>query len=207
VLVSVSRSLKTTGIFLCMNGIYVTESPKKAIHRRRNGFYEILTMTSKQVTMFHFQSFDIMQFLKRFKEFAIKGNVLDLAVGIIIGAAFTTVTQSLVNDIIMPPVGKIIDNVNFSNLYIPLDHKAKGIPSVEDARKAGAIIAYGNFLQNVINFLIISLAVFLLVNFVHSLRHEESKKPVQTPPAPTREESLLMEIRDAIKALEVRKTD
>jgi len=142
-----------------------------------------------------------MLFFKRFKDFAIKGNVLDLAVGIIIGAAFTTVTQSLVNDIIMPPVGKIIDNVNFSNLYIALDGKAKGIPSVEDARKAGAVIAYGSFLQNVINFLIISLAVFLLVNFVHSLRHKESLKPSETPPAPTNEEKLLIEIRDALRSM------
>jgi large conductance mechanosensitive channel len=143
-----------------------------------------------------------MPFFTRFKEFAIKGNVLDLAVGIIIGAAFTTVTQSLVNDIIMPPVGKIIDNVNFSNLYIPLDQKAKGIPSVEDARKAGAVIAYGNFLQNVINFLIISLAVFLLVNLVHSIRHKEAQKPEPTPPAPSTQEKLLIEIRDALKALQ-----
>jgi large conductance mechanosensitive channel len=143
-----------------------------------------------------------MKFLKKFKDFAIKGNVLDLAVGIIVGAAFTTVTQSLVNDIIMPPVGKIIDNVNFSNLYIPLDQKAKGIPSVEEARKAGAIIAYGSFLQSVINFLIISLAVFLLVNFVHTLRVKEAEKPTTTPPAPSREEKLLTEIRDAIRSLE-----
>ena len=142
-----------------------------------------------------------MKFFEQFKDFAIKGNVLDLAVGIIIGAAFTTVTQSLVNDIIMPPVGKLIDNVNFSNLYIPLDQKAKGIPSVEDARKAGAVIAYGNFLQSVINFLIISLAVFMLVNLVHSLRKKEAEKPVN-PPAPTKEESLLMEIRDALKAMQ-----
>jgi large conductance mechanosensitive channel len=140
-----------------------------------------------------------MKFFKQFKEFAIKGNVLDLAVGIIIGAAFSTVTQSLVNDIIMPPVGKIIDNVNFSNLYIALDNKAKGIPSVEDARKAGAIIAYGNFIQSVINFIIIAFAVFLIVNFVHSLRRKEAEAPSTTPPAPTREEILLTEIRDALR--------
>lgn len=145
-----------------------------------------------------------MRFFQQFKDFAIKGNVLDLAVGIIIGAAFTTVTQSLVNDIIMPPVGKIIDNVNFSNLYIALDQKARGIPSVEDARKAGAVIAYGNFIQNIINFLIISLAVFLLVNFVHALRRAEEKKPDNAPPAPSTQEKLLMEIRDAIKNLETK---
>lgn len=147
-----------------------------------------------------------MPFFKRFKEFAIKGNVLDLAVGIIIGAAFTAVTQSLVNDIIMPPVGKIIDNVNFSNLYLPLDGKAKGIPSVEDARKAGAIIAYGSFFQNVINFLIISLAVFLLVNLVHSLRSKEEQNPTN-PPAPSNQEKLLMEIRDALKSMTTKNSE
>lgn len=141
-----------------------------------------------------------MKFFQKFKDFAVKGNVLDLAVGIIIGAAFTTVTQSLVNDVIMPPVGKIIDNVNFSNLYIPLDEQTRGISSVEEARKAGAIIAYGNFIQSVINFLIISLTVFLLVNLVHSIRHKEAQKPVD-PPAPTKEEKLLMEIRDALQNL------
>ena len=143
-----------------------------------------------------------MGFFEKFKQFAIKGNVLDLAVGIIIGAAFTTVTQSLVNDIIMPPVGKIIDNVNFSNLYIALDAKAQGIKSVEEARKVGAVIAYGNFLQSIVNFLIIALAVFLLVNLVHSVRKEEASKPETAPPAPSREETLLMEIRDALKALD-----
>ena len=148
-----------------------------------------------------------MPFFTKFKDFAIKGNVLDLAVGIIIGAAFTSVTQSLVNDIIMPPVGKLIDNVNFSNLYIALDRNARGLPSVEDARKLGAVIAYGSFLQNVINFLIISLAVFLLVNFVHSLRHKESLKPAVAPPSQTNEEKLLIEIRDALRGMSLKSAE
>lgn len=140
-----------------------------------------------------------MSFYQRFKEFAIKGNVLDLAIGIIIGAAFSTVTQSLVNDIIMPPVGKIIDNVDFSNLYIPLDSKARGIRSLEEARKAGAVIAYGNFIQSIINFLVIALSVFLLVNFVHMLRRKENETELPaSPPPPSREEQLLTEIRDAL---------
>ena len=144
-----------------------------------------------------------MSFLTKFKEFAIKGNVLDLAIGIIIGAAFTTVVQSLVNDIIMPPIGKIINNVNFANLFIPLDEKVKGITNLEDARKAGAVIAYGNFFQNVINFMIIALAVFLLVNFVQKLQRKEAEKPVQDVPLPlTREEIILTEIRDAIKSMD-----
>jgi len=144
-----------------------------------------------------------MSFLTKFKEFAIKGNVLDLAIGIIIGAAFTTVVQSLVNDIIMPPIGKIINNVNFANLFIPLDEKVKGITNLEDARKAGAVIAYGNFFQNVINFMIIAFAVFLLVNFVQKLQRKEAEKPVQDVPLPlTREEIILTEIRDAIKSMD-----
>lgn len=144
-----------------------------------------------------------MSFLTKFKEFAIKGNVLDLAVGIIIGAAFTTVIQSLVNDIIMPPIGKIINNVNFSNLFIPLDEKVRGLTNLEDARKAGAVIAYGNFFQNVINFLIVAFAVFVLVNFVQKLQRKEAEKPIQEAPlAITREEVILAEIRDAIKSLD-----
>jgi len=144
-----------------------------------------------------------MSFLTKFKEFAIKGNVLDLAIGIIIGAAFTTVVQSLVNDIIMPPIGKVINNVNFANLFIPLDEKVKGITNLEDARKAGAVIAYGNFFQNVINFMIIAFAVFLLVNFVQKLQRKEAEKPVQDIPLPlTREEIILTEIRDAIKSMD-----
>lgn len=140
-----------------------------------------------------------MQLLKEFKEFAIKGNVLDLAVGIIIGAAFTTVVNSLVNDIIMPPIGKVLKGIDFKNLFLPLDHSTAGITDLEAARKAGAVIAYGNFIQNVITFLIVAFAVFLLVRGANSLRRKEAANPTPTPPSPTREEILLTEIRDAIR--------
>src|SRR3712207_5734949 len=104
-----------------------------------------------------------MSLLKEFKEFAIKGNVLDLAVGIIIGAAFTTVVNSLVNDIIMPPIGKVLKGIDFKNLFLPLDGSTAGINDLDAARKAGAVIAYGIFIQNVITFLIVAFAVFMLV--------------------------------------------
>lgn len=144
-----------------------------------------------------------MTFWKEFKEFAIKGNVLDLAVGIIIGAAFGTVVQSLVNDIIMPPIGKVVGNVDFSNLFIPLDEKVRGITSLAEARKAGAVLAYGNFIQSVINFSIIAFAVFIIVKAANTIRRQEAAAPDTTPPAPTREEILLTEIRDAIQSKSV----
>lgn len=142
-----------------------------------------------------------MNLLKEFKEFAIKGNVLDLAVGIIIGAAFNSIVQSLVNDIIMPPIGEIISGLDFTNQFIHLSAKTRGIDTLVEARKAGAVIAYGNFIQNVINFVIVAFAVFLLVRSINAIRRKEAANPAPTtPPAPTREEMLLTEIRDAIKA-------
>jgi large conductance mechanosensitive channel len=140
-----------------------------------------------------------MSFQKEFKEFVIKGNVLDLAVGIIIGAAFSTVVNSLVNDIIMPPIGKALKGIDFRNLFLSLDESTAGIKDVEAARKAGAVIAYGNFIQNVITFIIVAFAVFLLVKGANAVRRKEAAKPDPVPPSPTREEILLTEIRDAIK--------
>jgi large conductance mechanosensitive channel len=140
-----------------------------------------------------------MGFFKEFKEFAIKGNVLDLAMGIIIGAAFGTVVNSLVNDIIMPPIGKLLKNIDFKNLFLSLDSSTAGIKDLEAARKAGAVIAYGNFIQNVITFMIVAFAVFVLVKGANTLRRKEAANPPSTPPAPTREEILLTEIRDAIR--------
>ncbi len=141
-----------------------------------------------------------MTLLKEFKEFAIKGNVLDLAVGIIIGAAFGTVVNSLVNDIIMPPIGLVLKGIDFRNMYLPLDQSTVGIGSLEEARKAGAVIAYGNFIQNLITFFVLAFAVFLMVIGVNKLRRKEAAKPETVPPSPTREEILLTEIRDAIRA-------
>jgi large conductance mechanosensitive channel len=140
-----------------------------------------------------------MSILKEFKEFAVKGNVLDLAVGIIIGAAFGKIVSSMVDDIIMPPIGKMIGNVDFTNLFLALDERAAEATSLVDARKLGAVIAYGNFIQNIINFLIVAFAVFLIVKIANAVRRKEAAAPAPEPPAPTREEILLTEIRDAIR--------
>src|ERR1051326_2677021 len=146
-----------------------------------------------------------MNILKEFKEFALKGNVVDPAVGVIIGVAFGKVVTSIVNDIIMPPIGKIMGGVNFTDLFINLDPSklAKDgliIKSLAQAKEAGAaVIAYGSFINTVIDFTIVAFCIFLIVKVMNTL----TKKPVPvataTPPAPTRQENLLIEIRDALK--------
>lgn len=134
--------------------------------------------------------------LQEFKEFISRGNVIDLAVGIIIGAAFTGIVNSLVNDILMPPIGFILGGIDFSSYFINLsggDYK-----SLADAQAAGAAtINYGKFINAVINFLIIAFAVFMLVRTVNRVRRQQAVAPT-VPPAPTREELLLMEIRDLL---------
>ena len=132
--------------------------------------------------------------LREFKEFALKGSVLDMAIGIIIGAAFAPIVKSLVDDIIMPPVGKLMGGVDFSDLFINLTNQQFG--SLADAKTAGApVIAYGQFLNNVISFLIVAWAVFMLVKAMNTLKKKEVAPP---PPGPTREEALLTEIRDLL---------
>lgn len=123
-----------------------------------------------------------MGLVKEFKEFAVRGNVIDLAVGVIIGAAFGKIVTSLVNDIIMPPVGKLLGGVNFADLFINLDEltdpNAKHFASLAEAQQAGAaVIAYGQFINNVIDFLIVALCVFLLVKGINMLKRKEHAKP------------------------------
>lgn len=142
-----------------------------------------------------------MSLVKEFREFALKGNVLDLAVGVIIGGAFGGIVASLIGDIIMPIVGKAIGNVDFKNLYIPLTEGIAKGASLEDARKVGAVLAYGNFITVVINFLILAFCIFMVVKAFNSAkkRFEAAPKPAPaTPPAPTMDQKLLMEIRDAL---------
>lgn len=135
--------------------------------------------------------------LKEFRDFAMRGNVIDLAVGIIIGAAFTTVVSSLVNDIIMPPIGYIMNGVDFSNFFLVL--KGDDYASLKAAKDAGAVsINYGVFLNAVINFLIVAFAVFILVKQVNRFRKQEAAAPA-APPAPTTSEKLLTEIRDLLQ--------
>lgn len=138
--------------------------------------------------------------LKEFKEFAMRGNVIDLAVGIIIGAAFGRIVNSIVNDLLMPLVGEIIGNVDFKNLYIPLSADIPKNLNLEEARKIGSVFAWGNFTTEVINFIILAFIIFLLVKGMNSLMRKKVEAP-SVPPAPTKEEVLLTEIRDAIKVL------
>ena len=124
-------------------------------------------------------------FAKEFKEFIMRGNVLDLAIGVIIGLAFNSVVQSLVNDIIMPPIGRILNNVDFTNLYINLSGGSYG--SLEEAKAAGAAtINYGAFINTVINFLIIAFVVFLIVKQFNRLTRKQAKE--EAAPAPTTKE-------------------
>jgi large conductance mechanosensitive channel len=137
-------------------------------------------------------------FFQEFKEFALRGNVVDLAVGIIIGVAFGAVVNSLVEDVIMPPLGLIIGNVDFSDLFINLS--GQDYASLAAAREAGApVIAYGAFINVVINFVVVALAVFLLVKGMNRLRRKQEQAPEEVP-VPPRQEVLLEEIRDILKA-------
>ena len=117
--------------------------------------------------------------LKEFKEFAVKGNVVDLAVGIIIGAAFGKIVSSVVSDVIMPPVGKALGNVNFSDLFFSLDPaKTAGITSLAKARETGAaVVAYGAFINTIIDFIIVSFCVFLLVKAINAMKREKPAAP------------------------------
>ncbi|MBC8151904.1 MAG: large conductance mechanosensitive channel protein MscL [Bacteroidetes bacterium] len=137
--------------------------------------------------------------LKEFKEFAMRGNVMDLAVGVIIGAAFAKIVDSAVTDLIMPLVGLIIGSVDFSNVYLPLSDGVTAGASLEEARKQGAVLAYGNFLTVMIDFLILALIIFLFIRAMNRLMRARAASP-EVPPAPTKEEVLLTEIRDALRA-------
>jgi large conductance mechanosensitive channel len=134
---------------------------------------------------------------REFREFAMRGNVVDLAVGIILGAAFTTIVNSLVNDLIMPPIGLAIGGIDFSNLFVTL--KGGSYPTLEAAKAAGAVtVNYGLFLNAVLRFVIVAFAVFLLVKQINRLRWQEAAATPAPPPEPPRQELLLAEIRDLL---------
>jgi large conductance mechanosensitive channel len=135
--------------------------------------------------------------LKENRDFPMRGNVIDLAVGIIIGAAFTSVVNSLVKDIIMPPIGYLMNGIDFSNFFVVL--KGDTYASLKAAQDAGAVsVNYGVFINAIINFLIVAFAVFLLVKQVNRFRKQEAAAPA-APPAPTTSEKLLTEIRDLLR--------
>jgi large conductance mechanosensitive channel len=135
--------------------------------------------------------------LKEFKEFISRGSVIDLAVGIIIGAAFTAIVNSLVNDIIMPPIGLILGGIDFSNFFITL--KGESLATVKATQDAGGVvIAYGQFINAVIKFLIVAFAVFLLIKQVNIFVRKKAEAP-PPPPPPSPEVELLTQIRDLLK--------
>jgi len=139
-----------------------------------------------------------MGLIKEFKEFAMKGNVVDLAVGVIIGAAFGGIVKSLTDDIIMPVVGKAVGNMDFTNYYIALSDKVQPGLALAEAKKLGAVLAYGNFLTILLNFIILAFCIFMMVKAMNKLRKKEEGKPVPAP-GPTPQEKLLGEIRDLLK--------
>lgn len=146
-----------------------------------------------------------MSMIKEFKEFAMRGNVVDLAVGVIIGVAFGKVVTSLVNDVIMPPIGKAMGGADFKDLFINLDpgkvNKAgTAVRSLVEAKEVGAaVIAYGAFLNTVIDFIVVAFCIFLVVKAMNHMK----KKPVPVVLEPTNQEKLLTEIRDALRSRNV----
>ena len=137
-------------------------------------------------------------FLQDFKAFAMKGNVIDMAVGVVIGGAFGKIVSSLVSDIIMPPIGMLVGGMNFSNLHIVLQkaHMNEATGKMVEA----VTLNYGNFIQTTIDFLIIAFSIFIAIKFMNKLRTKKEETPAPTaPPAPSKEEVLLTEIRDILK--------
>lgn len=138
-----------------------------------------------------------MNIIKEFKQFATRGNVMDMAVGIIIGAAFGKIITSVVSDVLMPPLGLLLGRVNFTDLYVSLD--GAGYASLAAAKSAGApILAYGNFIQTVVDFIIVAFAIFMMIKAMNALRRKQDAAPV-APAEPTAQEKLLAEIRDLLK--------
>ena len=137
--------------------------------------------------------------LKEFKDFVMRGNVVDLAVAVIIGAAFGKIVESMVNDIIMPVVGAITGGVDFTNYFLPLSHKVTAT-TLAEAKKEGAVLAWGNFLQYTVNFLIIAAVLFLVVKAISTLRSRLRKEDAAAPTPPSAEVILLTEIRNLLAA-------
>lgn len=137
-----------------------------------------------------------MSMMKEFRDFAMRGNVVDLAVGVIIGGAFGKIVGSFVNDVLMPPIGMLVGGVDFTDIKIPLKEE-----SVNEAGEtiAAVSINIGNFIQFTVDFLIIAFAVFMMIKAINSTKKKEAAAPPPAPPAPSKEEVLLTEIRDLLK--------
>ena len=138
-----------------------------------------------------------MSFTSEFKEFALKGNVMDLAVGVIIGAAFGKIVDSLVGDIIMPVVGRLIGGLDFNNYFMPLSGQTA--TTLVEAKKLGAVLAYGSFLTILINFIILALIIFMMVKQMNRMKREAPAASPASPAPPAEDVLLLREIRDSLK--------
>ncbi len=136
--------------------------------------------------------------LKEFREFALRGSVVDLAVGVIIGAAFGKIVESVVGDVFMPVIGAVTGGLDFSNYFVPLSGRVTAT-ALAEAKKQGAVLAWGNFLTIVINFLIVAWVMFLVARMMNRLKRLETAEPAAAPP-PSRQEVLLTEIRDLLKS-------
>lgn len=136
--------------------------------------------------------------LEEFKKFALKGNVVDLAVGVIIGAAFGAIVNSLVGDVIMPIIGAVTGGLDFSNYYTPLS-KAVTASNLADAKKQGAVLAWGSFLTLTLNFMIVAFVLFIVIRLMNKLKAKEEAAP-SAPEKPTKDQELLTEIRDLLKS-------
>ena len=161
-------------------------------------FLKVLYFCSR-IAIYTFQFFNIMgKFIEEFKAFAVKGNAVDMAVGVIIGGAFGKIVSSIVDDLIMPPIGWLIGGVNFSDLKVELP---KLVVEGVEVTAAPATINYGNFIQTLLDFTIIAFCVFMLVKGINKLKKKEEEKPAAPAPAPepSAEEKLLAEIRDLLK--------
>jgi large conductance mechanosensitive channel len=142
----------------------------------------------------------MMAMMEEFKKFAMKGNVVDLAVGVIIGGAFGRIVDSLVQDVIMPPIGKLFGGLDFASYYLPLNGQPYGLPLAE-AKKAGAVLAYGNFFTILLNFLILAFVIFQMVRLMNRMRStlRPEEEVVAAPVATPEDIVLLREIRDSLK--------
>ena len=143
-----------------------------------------------QLALFNLREWMSMSILSEFRDFAVRGNVVDMAVGIVIGGAFGKIVSSFVADVLMPPIGMLVGNVDFSDLAITL--------SEATAEVAAVTLGYGAFIQTVVDFTIIAFAIFLVIKGMNSLKKKEEAAPPPAPPEPSKEEVLLTEIRDAL---------
>ena len=147
---------------------------------------------------FHNSKGKTMSMMNEFRQFAMRGNVVDLAVGVIIGGAFGRIVDSLVQDVIMPPIGKLFGGLDFANYYIPLNNQGTSL-ALAEAKKAGAVIAYGNFLTILLNFIILAFIIFQMVRLMNRMRERMVPTEAAAAPATPEDVLLLREIRDSLR--------